>query len=362
MLITTSNDLPGYEVVAVQGEVFGLTVRSRNIGAGCLAGLRSIGGGEIPEFTKLLSQSRNEAMARMVVEAQRRGSNAIIAMRFDSGAIGQWSEICAYGTACWVRPVSDAAQQQYQAMVQAGQMPHQQSYQTQVSEWGHAPQPYSPPQPQGQPDQPDQPGSSSEAQPEATATPAAPPLPPPPPAPPAAAGTWQPPLPATDTDAGAGAGAPPPEPTAEVDRQPWPDPPRAGLEGGASEPTLAPPAGDAEPWADPQTGAGAGAEGGAESQAAPTQAGEGGDSETTPTGDAEPWADPQSWSSGSSEPRGAAGIDPRPWPDPPPPPASPAVSAQPDAEGDDEGPGFVEGEGQVDLPAQDDAEARPGQG
>ena len=63
MLITTSIDLPGYEVVAVQGEVFGLTVRSRNIGAGCLAGLRSIGGGEIPEFTRLLTQSRNEAMA-----------------------------------------------------------------------------------------------------------------------------------------------------------------------------------------------------------------------------------------------------------------------------------------------------------
>ena len=66
MLITTSIDLPGYDVTAVLGEVFGLTVRSRNIGAGCIAGFRSIGGGEIPEFTELLSQSRNEAMARMV--------------------------------------------------------------------------------------------------------------------------------------------------------------------------------------------------------------------------------------------------------------------------------------------------------
>ena len=135
MLITTSIDLPGYEIVAVQGEVFGLTVRSRNIGAGCIAGLRSIGGGEIPEFTKLLSQSRNEAMARMVAEAQARGSNAIIAMRFDSGAIGQWSEICAYGTAVWVNPVSDYAKQQYDAMVQAGDLPHQQTYTTRVSEW-----------------------------------------------------------------------------------------------------------------------------------------------------------------------------------------------------------------------------------
>ena len=104
-------------------------------GAGCLAGLRSIGGGEIPQFTKLLSQSRNEAMARMVEEARSRGANAIISMRFDSGAIGQWSEICAYGTAVWVVPVSDAAKRQYDAMVQAGQMPHQQTYSTSVSEW-----------------------------------------------------------------------------------------------------------------------------------------------------------------------------------------------------------------------------------
>ncbi|HEV7757579.1 MAG TPA: heavy metal-binding domain-containing protein [Acidimicrobiales bacterium] len=53
MLITTSIDLPGYDIVAVQGEVFGLTVRPRDIGVGCMAALRSLGGGEIPEFTKL---------------------------------------------------------------------------------------------------------------------------------------------------------------------------------------------------------------------------------------------------------------------------------------------------------------------
>jgi uncharacterized protein YbjQ (UPF0145 family) len=136
MLITTSIDLPGYEVVAVQGEVFGLTVRARNIGAGCLAGFRSIGGGEIPEFTRLLTQSRNEAMARMVAEARRVGANAIISMRFDSGAIGQWSEICAYGTAVWVVPVTDTARQQYDQMMRAGQLPQQQTYSTKISEWG----------------------------------------------------------------------------------------------------------------------------------------------------------------------------------------------------------------------------------
>src|SRR3954453_10532478 len=148
MLITTGFDLPGYEITAVQGEVFGLTVRARNIGAGCIAGLRSIGGGEIPEFTKLLAQSRNEAMARMVAEAQARGSNAIIAMRFDSGAIGQWSEICAYGTAVWAGPQSEYAQQQYAAMAQQGQLPHQQGYAPNVSEWSSpTPAPAPPPPP-----------------------------------------------------------------------------------------------------------------------------------------------------------------------------------------------------------------------
>lgn len=135
MLITTSFDFPGYEIRAVHGEIFGITVRSRNIGAGCIAGLRSLGGGEIPEFTKLLAQSRNEAMARMVAEARSRGSNAIVAMRFDSGAIGQWSEICAYGTGVWIAPVSDEAKAQYDALVAGGQMPHQDTYQLRVSEW-----------------------------------------------------------------------------------------------------------------------------------------------------------------------------------------------------------------------------------
>jgi uncharacterized protein YbjQ (UPF0145 family) len=135
MLITTSIDLPGYEITAVLGEVFGLTVRSRNIGAGCIAGLRSIGGGEIPEFTQLLTQSRNEAMARMVENTQQLGGNAVISMRFDSGAIGQWSEICAYGTAVWANPVTEFAQQQYASMLAAGSLPHQAPYATNVSEW-----------------------------------------------------------------------------------------------------------------------------------------------------------------------------------------------------------------------------------
>lgn len=136
MLITTSFDFPGYDITSVQGEIFGLTVRARNIGAGCIAGLRSIGGGEIPEFTKLLSQSRSEAMARMVEEARALGSTAIVAMRFDSGAIGQWSEICAYGTGVTVEPLTDYAKQQFEFMMRNGSMPQQAGYSTRVSEWG----------------------------------------------------------------------------------------------------------------------------------------------------------------------------------------------------------------------------------
>ena len=141
MLITTGFDLPGYEITSVQGEIFGLTVRARNIGAGCIAGFRSIGGGEIPEFTKLLAQSRSEAMARMVEEARQLGSTAIIGMRFDSGAIGQWSEICAYGTGVTVEPVTDYARQQFDFVMATGAMPQQRGYSTRVSEWNQGPLP-----------------------------------------------------------------------------------------------------------------------------------------------------------------------------------------------------------------------------
>ncbi|OLB73569.1 MAG: hypothetical protein AUI14_25860 [Actinobacteria bacterium 13_2_20CM_2_71_6] len=137
MLVVTSNDISGYQIRAVFGEVFGVTVRARNVGAGFTAGLRSIGGGEIPEMTQLLLQSRNEAMGRMIYQAQQRGANAVISFRFDNGEIaGRWTEICAYGTAVWVDPVTPDAKAQYQAMVQAGRMPHQQQYATNVSEYG----------------------------------------------------------------------------------------------------------------------------------------------------------------------------------------------------------------------------------
>jgi uncharacterized protein YbjQ (UPF0145 family) len=104
MLITTMNDIPGYEIEEVFGEVFGLTVRSRNIGSQFGAGLKSIFGGELKGMTKALADSRQQVTDRMKEEAEAKGANAIVAMRFDTSEMGQnWTEICAYGTAVKVR-------------------------------------------------------------------------------------------------------------------------------------------------------------------------------------------------------------------------------------------------------------------
>ncbi|MGG5174069.1 YbjQ family protein [Pseudarthrobacter sp. J1763] len=108
MLIVTSNEIPGHRIDAVFGEVMGLTVRSRDIGSQMLAGFRSLGGGELPEMTRALYESRQEVMARMVAEAQQRGANAIVAMRFDTSEMGtNWTEVCAYGTAVFAIPLRE---------------------------------------------------------------------------------------------------------------------------------------------------------------------------------------------------------------------------------------------------------------
>jgi uncharacterized protein YbjQ (UPF0145 family) len=109
MLITTTPTIAGHRITAVHGEVFGLVVRSRGIGPNLLASLRSIGGGEIVEYTRLLEQTRGQAIARLAERAQAAGGNAIVSMRFDSGAIsGYMSEIVAYGTAVTVVPDGQA--------------------------------------------------------------------------------------------------------------------------------------------------------------------------------------------------------------------------------------------------------------
>jgi len=104
MLIATTNDVPGHEVEEVLGEVFGLTVRSRNLGSQIGAGLKSIIGGELGGMTKMLAQGRQEAIQRLVAEAESKGADAILAMRFDTSELGStWTEICAYGTAVRLR-------------------------------------------------------------------------------------------------------------------------------------------------------------------------------------------------------------------------------------------------------------------
>lgn len=104
MLISTMNDLPGYEITEVLGEVFGVTVRSRNVGAQIGAGLKSLVGGELKGMTKNLADSRQEVVRRMVEEATARGGDAVVAFRFDTSEMGgTWTEICAYGTAVKAR-------------------------------------------------------------------------------------------------------------------------------------------------------------------------------------------------------------------------------------------------------------------
>ena len=106
MLITTMNDVPGYTVQEVFGEVFGLTVRSRNIGSQMGAGLKSMFGGELKGMTKALADSRSDVIQRMTEEAETKGANAVLAMRFDTSELGQtWTEICAYGTAVRIAKV-----------------------------------------------------------------------------------------------------------------------------------------------------------------------------------------------------------------------------------------------------------------
>jgi uncharacterized protein YbjQ (UPF0145 family) len=106
MLISTMNDLPGWVIDEVLGEVFGLTVRSRNVVAQMGAGLKSMFGGELKGMTKALVDSREEVIQRMVGEAEAKGANAIVAMRFDTSEMGDmWTEICAYGTAVRAHPL-----------------------------------------------------------------------------------------------------------------------------------------------------------------------------------------------------------------------------------------------------------------
>lgn len=107
MLIVTTNDAPGYKITKLIGEVSGLTVRTRHIGAQLGASLKSIVGGELAGMTRQLAEARGEAMDRLKESAEALGANAVIAMRFDSNELGGvYQEILAYGTAVVVEPLN----------------------------------------------------------------------------------------------------------------------------------------------------------------------------------------------------------------------------------------------------------------
>lgn len=105
MLVTTTENVPGHATKAVLGQVFGVVVRSRGIGGNITAGLRAIVGGEIPEYTRLVEESRRHAIDRMIANATLMGANAVVMMRFDSGELAQaMNEVIAYGTAVILDP------------------------------------------------------------------------------------------------------------------------------------------------------------------------------------------------------------------------------------------------------------------
>ena len=116
MIVTTTENIPGTQVVKTIGQVFGLTVRSRSLGGNIAAGLKSLVGGEIGSYVKLNEDARRQALDRMVQNAAAMGANAVTMMRFDSTEMGRtMSEIVAYGTARviqWDAAPSDAASAQ----------------------------------------------------------------------------------------------------------------------------------------------------------------------------------------------------------------------------------------------------------
>ena len=104
IIVTTMNDLPGYRVEQVFGEIFGLTVRSRHIGSDIGAQLKGLVGGEVKGYTKMLSDSRLQAVERLRDAARETGANAVLAMRFDCNELGSnMTEVAAYGTAVSVQ-------------------------------------------------------------------------------------------------------------------------------------------------------------------------------------------------------------------------------------------------------------------
>ncbi len=106
MIVTTTENLAGRAVTECLGQVFGVVVRSRGLSGNIIAGLRTIIGGEIKEYTALVEDTRRHALDRLVTNASAMGADAVVMMRFDSGQIGQMmNEVVAYGTAVRLAPL-----------------------------------------------------------------------------------------------------------------------------------------------------------------------------------------------------------------------------------------------------------------
>jgi uncharacterized protein YbjQ (UPF0145 family) len=105
MIVVTTESVAGHRTAQTLGQCFGIVVRSRGLGGNIMAGLRSIAGGEIHEYTQMLEEARRHALDRLVQNATIMGANAVLMMRFDSAEIGNtMSEIVAHGTAAVIEP------------------------------------------------------------------------------------------------------------------------------------------------------------------------------------------------------------------------------------------------------------------
>ena len=99
MIITTSDQVQGKKITKTIGLVRGSTIRARHVGRDIMAGLRSLVGGEIVDYTKMMAEAREQAIQRMVEDAEKKGANAVVGMKFTTSMImSNASEILAYGT------------------------------------------------------------------------------------------------------------------------------------------------------------------------------------------------------------------------------------------------------------------------
>lgn len=109
MIVVNTETIPGYRVVEIKGLVQGNTIRAKHVGRDIMAGLKNLVGGELKGYTELLTESRREAMSRMLTQAEQLGANAVLNVRFSTSSVTQGAaELYAYGTAAIVEPETPA--------------------------------------------------------------------------------------------------------------------------------------------------------------------------------------------------------------------------------------------------------------